>query len=265
VVEGRTIITGQKLGINEFRNHQTFAMSSLFLNSPLTSTTLPFSSNSVHRSFASLADLGDMLRPRLNIGASPPSSKKDPSGKSSDFSGRGIFCLRPHRWRSHPLSLLDACHPLPSLELCHPFLSFDAYRCEVYDESVRLLPRLALCPGRPCVAGVPARGHKKSRLRKPASRVVGFDIVVDTHLWGEAICNELGLREGGETRGAAWSNMKPRGLALKKQSPSDCDLRNLSRVEDGVGACKLDRMAAFGHQRNCRQNLPCKERHAEGT
>jgi hypothetical protein len=169
VVEGRTIITSHKLGFNEFQNYQTFAMSSLFLNSPLTSSTLPFSSNSVHRSFASLADLGDMLRPRLNIGASPPSSKKDPSGKSSDFSGRGIFCLRPHRWRSHPLSLLDACHPLPSLEPRHPFLSFDAYRCEVYDESVRLLPRLALCPGRPWVAGVLARGHKKSRLRKPAS------------------------------------------------------------------------------------------------
>jgi len=33
----------------------TLAINSLFLNSPLTSTTFPFSSNSVHRSLGSLA------------------------------------------------------------------------------------------------------------------------------------------------------------------------------------------------------------------
>jgi hypothetical protein len=187
-----------------------------------------------------------MFRPRLNIGASPPSSKNDPRGKSSDLSGFGIFCFRPHRWRSHPLLSLEPCHPLPS---------FDAYRCDVCDKSVRQLPRLALCPGLTCVAGVVARGHRKSRLRKPASRVVGFNAIVDKHPGGEAIRREFSFVESGGTRGAAWSKMKPRGLALKMQSPSDCDFRNLSNVEDGAGTCKLDRMAAFGRQHNYRQNL----------
>lgn len=93
----------------------------------------------------------------------------------------------------------------------------------------------------------------------PASRVVGFNAVVDKHLGGEAVRCELSLGDSGGTRGAAWSKMKPRGLALKKQSPSDCDFRNRSRFEDGAGTCKLDRMAAFGRQRNCRQILLAKK------
>jgi hypothetical protein len=192
------------------------------------------------------------LRPRLNVGASPPSSKKDPRGKSSDLSGFGIFCFRPHRWRSHPLLSREPCHPLPSFDAYHPLGSFDACRCEVYDKSVRLPPPLALCPALTCVAEVAALGHKKSKLRKPASRVVGFNAVVDKHLGGEAIRCELSLGDSEGTRGAAWSKMMPLGLEVKKKSPSDCDLRNLSRVEDGAGTCKLDRMAAFRRQRSCR-------------
>lgn len=161
-VEGHTIEFNQKLGTSNTQDYHTFAISSLFLNSPLTRTTLPFSSNSVHRSLASFADLGDMLRPRLKAGASPPSSKKEPSGRSSDFSGRGIFCLRPHNWRSHPPLLLDTCHPLPPLDAC---------RCEVCNKLIRDLPRLVLWLGRICFVVVAVQGHKKSRLRKPASRV----------------------------------------------------------------------------------------------
>jgi hypothetical protein len=39
--------------------------------------------------------------------------------------------------------------------------------------------------------------------------------------------------------------MKPgRGLGLKKQILSDCNLRNLSSVEDGAGVDRVDRIAA---------------------
>jgi hypothetical protein len=39
--------------------------------------------------------------------------------------------------------------------------------------------------------------------------------------------------------------MKPgRGFGLKKQILSDCDLRNLSSVDDGAGALKVDRISA---------------------
>jgi len=33
-------------------------------------------------------------------------------------------------------------------------------------------------------------------------------------------------------------------LGLKKQIFSDCDLRNLSSVDDGTGGCRVDRIAA---------------------
>jgi len=53
------------------------------------------------------------------------------------------------------------------------------------------------------------------------------------------------LGRTGMPRGAAWSNVKPgRGFGLKKQILSDCDLRNLSSVEDGAGTWKVDRIAA---------------------
>ena len=39
--------------------------------------------------------------------------------------------------------------------------------------------------------------------------------------------------------------MKPgRGLGLKKEIFSDCDLRNLRSVDDGTGGCRVGRIAA---------------------
>jgi hypothetical protein len=39
--------------------------------------------------------------------------------------------------------------------------------------------------------------------------------------------------------------VKPgRGLGLKKEIFSDCDLRNLRSVEDGTGGCRAGRIAA---------------------
>lgn len=51
---------------------RTFAISSLFLNSPFVNVTLPFSSNSVHRSLSSFT--GRTTLPRLG-----PSSRKPES------------------------------------------------------------------------------------------------------------------------------------------------------------------------------------------
>lgn len=56
----------------------TFAINSLFLNSPLARTTFPFSSNSVQRNLGCVAALADILRPRLNIEVSKLSSRPFP-------------------------------------------------------------------------------------------------------------------------------------------------------------------------------------------
>lgn len=66
----------------------TLAMSSVFLNSPLTRVTLPSSLNSVQRSFSSLF-LAALLRPKL---APFTSSKKLGSGAgSTDFGVESAF------------------------------------------------------------------------------------------------------------------------------------------------------------------------------
>ena len=83
---------------------------------------------------------------------------------------------------------------------------------------------------------VAERGQRKSRFSKFASTIAFRGARVDKHL---ADGFEKGLVTRGLIwipRGAAWSNMKPgRGLGLKKQILSDCDLRNLSSVGDGAG------------------------------
>jgi len=60
---------------------QTFAISSLFLNSPFTSVTFPPPSNSVQRSFSSFA--GRKVRPRLVLS----SRKSESGGRSSGCKG----------------------------------------------------------------------------------------------------------------------------------------------------------------------------------
>ena len=90
-----------------------------------------------------------------------------------------------------------------------------------------------------------ARGQIKSRLRNPASTVARRAAVVDKHLADVFEGNFPMLDRRGGPRGAAWSKMNPgRGLGLKKQMSSDCDFRNLRRVDDGAGVCRADRIAA---------------------
>lgn len=78
----------------------TFAMSSVFLNSPSMSVTFPSLSNSVHRSFSSFAIFPALLRPML---VPPTSSRKLGSGGRSvgfifGFSFRS-FCFHSLLYR----------------------------------------------------------------------------------------------------------------------------------------------------------------------
>ena len=93
---------------------------------------------------------------------------------------------------------------------------------------------------------VAERGHKNSRFRKFASTLAFRGTVVDRHL-ADGFEGDLATPGRSVTpRGAAWSNVKPgRGFGLKKQTLSDCDLRNLSRVDDGAGAWKAGRIASI--------------------
>lgn len=77
----------------------TLAISSLFLNSPLTSVTLPFSSSSVHRSFNSL--VGRVTRP--NPCGPPLSSRKLASGGACSLFGGTGFRWLLGRQRLHAL------------------------------------------------------------------------------------------------------------------------------------------------------------------
>lgn len=84
------------------------------------------------------------------------------------------------------------------------------------------------------------RGQRKSKFRNPASTVAFLGAVVDRPL---AVDFEIVLtmrdRDWG-ARGVAWSNAKPGlGLGLKKQILSDCNLRNLRRVNEGTGLCRV--------------------------
>ena len=74
----------QLIPINQWcQDESTFAINSLFLNSPLTRVTLPFSSNSVHRNFNSLVGL--MILP-----ARPVLSSKKPGSSFGD--GEALLC-----------------------------------------------------------------------------------------------------------------------------------------------------------------------------
>lgn len=89
------------------------------------------------------------------------------------------------------------------------------------------------------------RGQRKSRFRNPASTVARWGLVVDKFL-ADSLDEDFATESRNRgPRGAAWSNMNPgRGFGLKKQTLSDCDLRNLSNVDDGAGTCNADRIAA---------------------
>jgi hypothetical protein len=82
------------LALRQTDSRFTLAINSLFLNSPLTIVTLPWSSSSVHRIFSSFA--ARVIRPKLSkpigIGASPMTSLRG-GGGGSERDSRG--CLRP--------------------------------------------------------------------------------------------------------------------------------------------------------------------------
>jgi hypothetical protein len=166
-----------------------------------------------------------MLWTLLNIESSPSSKPCNDLGKSSGCSAfPPFFDLTPHSLSCHFGERVEADRFNSITPPCLKPLGIPVSRDDLEAR----------------VKGA-ERGQRRSTFRKPASIVVCCGFAVDKHLreplparnrtWGPC--------------GAAWSNMKPyRGLGLKKQMPSDCNLRNLRRFDDGTGFCKADRIAA---------------------
>jgi hypothetical protein len=178
------------------------------------------------------AAFADIVRPRLNIYVSLPSS--DPNKVDGRSSGRRGF---------PPFEDF-----VPQSFWCHFFAPDDDERCVIIGAPCSSL--LLRAGSREWVdwvfkVEIAERGHKNSRFRKFASTVAFRAVVVEIHLADgfEGVLTMLGRT--GMPRGAAWSSVKPgRGFGLKKQILSDCDLRNLSSVEDGAGVWKVVRIAA---------------------
>lgn len=203
------------------------AISSLFLNSPLTKTTLPFSSNSVQRSFCSFAAFADIVRPRAYAVASAPSS---PYGPSTPLRGRRRFTFLPNARLSQSALWLSDAHLYPPIE-CFALRLMTLAR----GRGELILGRIA--------GGSVTRGMRKSRLRRLASQVAGvgmgahrceYDGFGAPSLFAVCCCGP-----GGDPR----SKLKPCEFALKKQRPSDWNWRNLNKLDEGTGTGRLARMA----------------------
>lgn len=92
----------------------TLAMSSVFLNSPLTNVTLPSSLNSVQRNFSSFVFFAVLLRP--SVGPFTSSKKLGRGGRS--FSGRSATALRrPKILFNNGRASVDACRDVGCLKL----------------------------------------------------------------------------------------------------------------------------------------------------
>jgi hypothetical protein len=91
----------------------------------------------------------------------------------------------------------------------------------------------------------PARGQRKSKFTNPASTVACRAAVVDSLLAVDLDALLPMCDRDWSPRGAACSNMEAGpGFGLKKQTLSDCSLRNLRRADDGTRLCKVGRIAA---------------------
>ena len=143
----------------------TFAMSSVFLNSPSMSVTFPSLSNSVHRSFSSFAAFPALLRPRLV----PPTSSKNvgSGGRLVGFVlGLSLCSLGFNNLLNRGQIRVDACR----LAL-------------VYLEIILVLAGLcALALSRRFVGPYLEGGHKKSRFSNDDSTVAFRDGVVVIYL-----------------------------------------------------------------------------------
>lgn len=87
---------------------QTFAISSLFLNSPLTSVTFPFISNSVHRNRNSFVAFDTNPRPMLKFDSVPSSISAGPVRLALDLASDSLLRLRSKSLRSSGRLLVDA-------------------------------------------------------------------------------------------------------------------------------------------------------------
>lgn len=191
--------------VSEFPNLQirvrTLAISSLFLNSPFTSTTFPYSSNSVQRSFGSFAALTAIILRLLNIDVSPVSAPAYALlGKSS---GSRAFLLV---LEFPPQSF--SCH-FSFVELAE-LLRFGV--TELLKPNARLLE----CGGRKGTVEGVELGQRKSRLTKLACSVVCCGLALKTQV--ELFLGKFAAAHAGAgaDKELAWLKLKPgRGFVLK--------------------------------------------------
>jgi hypothetical protein len=74
------------------------------------------------------------------------------------------------------------------------------------------------------------------------SVIMELEAAVGLHLVLVVQHCELNLEELLMALGAPWPKARPRGLALEKHIPSDCNFRNLSNVAEGAGTRMFDRI-----------------------
>lgn len=89
-------------------DRQTFAINSLFLNSPLTSVTFPLLSNSVHRNRNSFVALDTNPRPILKLDSVPSSISAGPDRLDFPLVSDSLLRLRSKSLRSSGRLFVDA-------------------------------------------------------------------------------------------------------------------------------------------------------------
>lgn len=89
------------------RSRQTFAINSLFLNSPLTKVTFPLISNSVHRNRSSFVALDTNPRPILKLLSVPSSISAGPWLRFALAASAALFRLKSNNLRNSGRFLVD--------------------------------------------------------------------------------------------------------------------------------------------------------------
>lgn len=89
------------------KQKQTFAINSLFLNSPLTNVTFPFLSNSVHRSLNSFVALDTNPRPILKLVSVPSSINAGLDVRLAFAASAALFFLKSNNLRSNGRPFVD--------------------------------------------------------------------------------------------------------------------------------------------------------------
>lgn len=186
----------------------TFAISSLFLNSPLISVTFPLLSNSVHRKRSSFDAFAARLRPILNK-FPVPSSRNGPLFVVAFLSAFPAvpFRLKSNNLRSNGRLFVDEC--LDDSRHVKNGFAIGLRQTEGRDWGVfRHLDR------------------RLGTLKNPACKVARHDaVLICVQLDKDEVCDNCRFLE-------EWGCVD--GLDVKKSTESDCERRNRSNDTEGA-------------------------------